>query len=109
MSMESQDQVLSQIVKRVTETEQPDLMVLFGSRARGNARPSSDYDVLIIKDSKQPRYARSADLYVSLADLPVEVDVLVYTPDEVAEWSSVREAFVTTAIREGKVMYEKPR
>lgn len=106
--MKNQDRVLNQIIKRVAETEQPDRMILFGSRARGDARPNSDYDLLVIKDSQQPRYARSADLYVSLADLPVEVDVLVYTPDEVAEWSSVREAFVTTAIREGKVLYEKP-
>jgi len=105
--MDSQDQVINQIIKRVTETEHPDRVILFGSRARGNARTNSDYDLLVIKDSQRPRYARSADLYASLADLPVEVDVMVYTPDEVSEWSSVREAFVTTAVREGKVLYEK--
>jgi hypothetical protein len=36
------------------------------------------------------------------------VDVVVYTPEEVEEWRSVPEAFVTTAIREGKVLYERP-
>ena len=37
------------------------------------------------------------------------MDILVYSPDEVQEWSQVRQAFVTTAVREGKVLYEKQR
>ena len=35
-------------------------------------------------------------------------DIIVRTPHEVYEWSAVPNAFVTTAIREGKVLYEKP-
>jgi hypothetical protein len=33
--------------------------------------------------------------------------VLVYTPEEVAEWAQVPQAFVTTATREGKTVYER--
>lgn len=58
---------------------------MFGSQARGDARPNSDFDVLVIKESDEPRYRRSVPLYVALADLPVEVEVMVYTPDEVEE------------------------
>ena len=36
-----------------------------------------------------PRYRRSIPLYVALADPPVEVEVMVYTPEEVDEWSQV--------------------
>jgi hypothetical protein len=32
-------------------------------------------------------------------------DILVYTPDEAEEWSSVPNAFVTTALREGRTLY----
>jgi hypothetical protein len=39
--------------------------------------------------------------------VPPAHGILVYTPQEVEEWSRVRQAFVTTAIREGKVLYEK--
>jgi len=35
------------------------------------------------------------------------VDVMVYTPEEVTEWSAVPQAFITTAVREGKVLYER--
>jgi hypothetical protein len=36
------------------------------------------------------------------------MDILVYSPQEVQEWSGVEQAFVTTSIREGKILYEDP-
>ena len=32
----------------------------------------------------------------------VSIDILVYTPEEVREWSAFPQAFVTTAVHEGK-------
>ena len=101
--------VIAQIVDRIVETAQPDKVILFGSRARGDARANSDFDVLVIKESSEPRYRRSVSLYVALASVPAEVEVLVYTPAEVEEWSQVPQAFVTTALREGTTLYERPR
>jgi len=63
-------------------------------------------DLLVIGDSKEPRYLRSAPLYGVLRDILTPMDILVYSPEEVEEWSGVRQAFATTAIREGKVLYE---
>ena len=103
------EDVTQDIVRRIVEAAQPEKIILFGSRARGDARPNSDFDVLVIKQTDEPRYRRSVPLYVALADLPVEVEVIVYTPDEVEEWSEVPQAFVTTAVREGTTIYERPR
>lgn len=105
--MGNSNQILREIVDRILDTEQPERIVLFGSRARGTERPNSDFDLLVIKKSKEPRYRRSARMYTVLASLPVEVEIMVYTPKEIAEWGAVPEAFVTTAIREGKVLYER--
>ena len=99
--------LLRDIVTRVVSAISPDQIFLFGSRARGNARPNSDIDILIIADSDQPRYRRSVPLYGVLKDVPVPIDILVYTADEVREWADVPQAFVTTARREGKLLYEK--
>ena len=101
------DSVVRDIVRRIVDTVQPERVILFGSQARGDARPHSDFDVLVIKQSDEPRYRRSIPLYVALADLPVEVEVMVYTPEEVNEWSAVPQAFVTTAVREGTTIYER--
>lgn len=95
------------ILRRIVDAAQPEKVILFGSRARGDAHPNSDYDLLVIKQSDEPRYRRSASLYVALADLPVEVEVMVYTPQEVEEWSQVPQAFITTAVREGAMIYER--
>ena len=103
------EDLIQDIVRRIVATAQPEKVILFGSRARGEARPDSDFDVLVIKESAEPRYRRSVPLYVALADVPVEVEVLVYTPEEVEEWSQVPQAFVTTAVREGRTLYERPR
>jgi uncharacterized protein len=100
-------QLLDEMVNRIREAIQPDRIVLFGSRARGTARASSDYDLLVIKESTEPRYRRSAPLYSKLADLPVEVEVVCYTPEEVRDWSNVPQAFISTALREGRVLYER--
>jgi predicted nucleotidyltransferase len=101
------DDLVQDIIQRIVETAQPDKVILFGSRARGNARPDSDFDLLVIKDTDEPSYRRDAPLYLALAGLNAPVDVMVYTPEEVREWSAVPEAFVTTAVREGKVVYER--
>jgi len=99
--------VVQEIVRRIVEAAQPDKVILFGSRARGRARPDSDFDFLVIKDSDEPGYRRDAPLHLALAGLNAPVDVLTYTPEEVREWSAVPQAFITTAVREGKVVYER--
>jgi len=101
------DAVIEEIVQRIVAAARPYKVILFGSRARGEARPGSDLDILVIQDSTEPRYRRSVPLYAALADLPVEVEVVVYTPAEMEEWAGVRQALVTTALREGRVLYER--
>jgi uncharacterized protein len=101
------NELLDTIVERIREAAQPDQIILFGSRARGSARANSDYDLLVVKKSDEPRYRRSAPLYTRLADLPAEVDIVVYTPTEIAEWSAVPQALVSIAVREGRLLYER--
>jgi predicted nucleotidyltransferase len=98
---------VQEVVQRIVEAAQPDKVILFGSRARGSARPDSDFDLVVIKNSDEPGYRRDASLYLALAGLNAPVDVMVYTPEEVREWSAVPQAFITTAVREGKVVYER--
>lgn len=81
--------IVSEMTRRIGSVSDPEKIILFGSRARGTAHADSDFDILIIQDSDQPRYRRAATLYRILADLPVEVELVVYTPEEVNQWSRV--------------------
>ena len=98
---------MQEIVRRLVEAIDPDRIVLFGSRARGDARADSDLDLLIVKDSDELRHRRAIPAYAALAGLGIPTDILWRTPAEIAEWSRVANHVTTRAIREGKVLYER--
>jgi predicted nucleotidyltransferase len=99
--------ILAEMVRRIVELADPDKIILFGSRARGDAGPHSDYDLLIIAPSHAPRWKRTGRLYVALAGSGVSKDIVWWTPEEADAWRNVKSHFITTAIREGKVLYER--
>ncbi len=98
--------LISEIVRRIVATAKPEKVILFGSRARGDARSDSDIDLLVVADDPQPRSQRASALYGVLSDILVPMDILVYRPEEIEEWRNVPQAFVTTAVREGSILYE---
>ena len=100
------DKLMTEIVRRIVAEACPQKVILFGSRSRGEARPDSDIDLLVISDDARSRAQRAADLYGVLSDIIIPMDVLVYRPEEIAEWQNVPQVFVTTAMREGRVLYE---
>jgi predicted nucleotidyltransferase len=101
------DATLREIVARLVRAVDPDKLVLFGSRAAGCERPGSDYDVLIVKAEPDPRRRRTGPLYHHLWGIPGAVDLLWFTPEEIDEWSQVRQHVATRALRDGVVVYEK--
>ena len=101
------DELLAEVVRRVLAAGSPEKIILFGSRARGDERPESDLDILVIEESGESRYRRASRYLRALAGLFPEKDVVVWTSDEIREWEQVPDAFVTTAIREGRVLYER--
>ena len=103
---ELDDNLMQEIVSRIVLKARPQQVILFGSRARNDARLESDLDLLVIADDCRPHASRASELYGVLSDILVPMDILVYQPEEVAEWQNVPQAFVTTAVREGRLLYE---
>jgi len=99
--------LLQTIVQRLLAAGQPQKIVLFGSQAREEAGRDSDYDLLVIENSNKPRYRRAVPYRRALKDLGTSKNIVVWTPQEVAEWQNVSNAFITTALREGAVLYER--
>ena len=101
------DEVLEEMVDRLVKELDPLKIILFGSYSSGEPTEDSDVDILIIKESNLPRYKRSVPAYKALSGLIIPKDILVYTPEEVEEWSEVPQSFVYGVIDKGTVIYEK--
>ena len=98
--------VLDEMVRRIVSRFRPQRIILFGSRARGDATKDSDYDLLIIGPSSEPRSRRTIPVYEALYGLGVSKDILWWTAEEAAEWGLVRNHITSVAQREGRVIYE---
>lgn len=102
------DPLVAEVVRRLVRELDPDRIILFGSRARGEHRPHSDLDLLIIKASDEPPHRRDARAYRAVGVVGVPKDLLWYTPEEVEMWSHSVNHVIATALREGRVVYDKP-
>jgi len=98
--------ILSDMVTKICQAGSPEKIILFGSMARGDADADSDIDLLVVESSSLPRYKRAARYRKAVAGLFIAKDIVVWSPEEIEEWKSVPNAFVTTILREGKVLYE---
>ena len=81
-------------------------IILFGSRARGDARPDSDADFLVVVP-RPPASTRQAmvELMDELRPLRVPADVLVLSAARFRQRAGVPGTLCHTALREGKVLY----
>lgn len=103
----SVNKTIDTIVQRIAKEYQPDKIILFGSRASGQARQDSDIDLFIIKQSTKNMIERMREVYPLLADVQMAVDVLVYTPEQVSKRTAMGDPFVRNILSEGKLLYQR--
>ena len=96
------------MVDRIVERFQPSQVVLFGSHARGTASEWSDVDLLVILPNVSDKRDAAINIRRVLGDLPVCKDIVVATPEEIARRGHLVGTVLRSALREGKVIYERP-
>jgi predicted nucleotidyltransferase len=87
---------------------QPRLAILFGSAARGDADPTSDVDIVLVKNTKDNFFDRLKKFALMLPPNAPRVDALIYTPEEFAKMKDWGTPLIQQAIKEGKIIYEVP-
>lgn len=96
---------LDEIVRRIVEAVHPDKIILFGSRARAEARGDSDFDLLVIKSGEVHRGQAEESIYRGLCGVTQPVDVVVVSASDAAELADCPYSVVYPALREGKTIY----
>ena len=106
------DSIIGQMVKALVEEADPEQVILFGSRARGDSREHSDVDLVVVEAEpfgpERSRHKEMMRLRRALRPFRVPVDVLVYSRDDVDYWRDSLNYVLARAMREGTVLYERP-
>ena len=95
------------MVERIVSGFDPERIILFGSLARGDARPDSDIDLLVVLSSCEDRKAATVSIMKAVADLPVSKDILVTSTHELETRGKLASTVLCPALREGKVVYAR--
>ncbi len=98
---------LTEAIDRIVGEFNPLRIILFGSWARGQARPDSDLDFLVVLPEVINKRRTTIDVMRALNELPISKDVIVTTPQEIAERGDVIGHVLRPALAEGIVIYER--
>jgi hypothetical protein len=100
------DPVLPDVVRRLVEVYHPLRIYLFGSAARGDAGPDSDYDLMVIIPDEAPQHLRRGNPgYRALRGTGVAADVQVWPLGDFKRQLHLKASFPSTIVREGKLLY----
>jgi predicted nucleotidyltransferase len=103
------DKMIQEMVNRIVEHFDPERIILFGSSARGDARPDSDVDLLVVMPIQGSKREKQLEIRALLRGIRLAKDIVVSKPEDF-EW---RKDIVGTiefpATKEGKVLYARDR
>ncbi|MFN0171115.1 MAG: nucleotidyltransferase domain-containing protein [Bryobacteraceae bacterium] len=100
------DRALAEMVRRLVEVYHPDRVYLFGSVARGEAGPDSDYDIMVVVPDHAPaQQAVSRVGYRAVRDLGLPRDIFVWKSSDFARQLHLKASLPSTIVREGRLLY----
>ena len=99
--------ILDRIVGTIVERFDAKRIVLFGSRARGEADPESDFDLFVEMETTRKPLDRIVEVSSAFGIHEWPMDIFVYTPEESARFRRIRGTLASIVQAEGKVLYER--
>jgi predicted nucleotidyltransferase len=98
---------IDQVVEQIVEKFKPQKIILFGSYARGDFRPESDVDMLVVMNTPLKDVQQAIQICQQI-DYRFGLDLIVHTPKYLQQRLEIGDWFLRDVIKEGKVLYETP-
>jgi uncharacterized protein len=99
-------QRFQEITRRLVAEFSPERIILFGSHAWGHPNKNSDVDLLVVvSESDLPPPRRAARAYRCLREVPLPLDILVRTREEVERTRHVPASLINEILERGRVLY----
>lgn len=92
-------------IESIVSRYHPIRVILFGSQARGDAKPDSDVDLLVVFDQPGDDRERRVGIRRALKDMPFAKDVLVASVSDLS--NAPAGTAIAEAIRDGVIVYER--
>jgi predicted nucleotidyltransferase len=93
------------LVDQIVTAVHPTRIILFGSAARGDARPESDIDLLIVMPEGTDSRAVTRLLYRKVDVVEKDFDLLVTTPEILEKYRDNCALVYKWALQEGREVY----
>src|SRR6266487_5623285 len=92
---------IDQVVEQIVEKFKPQKIILFGSYARGNPRPESDVDLLVVMDTPLKEIQQAIQISQEI-EYRFGLDLIVHTPKYLAERLKIGDWFLRDVLKEAK-------
>jgi len=99
--------LLQQITRTIVDRFHPRRVILFGSHARGEAKADSDLDLFVEMETPARPPERAIEISSAFGLRHWSLDIVVYTPEEVARLRGINGTLLSLIEGEGKVLYER--
>lgn len=100
--MAEDERIPELMVRQIVERFRPTRVVPFGSRARGQAEPWSNVDLLVVLPKVKGKRQATVEILRALGDPPLAVDIVVSTPEELARRGHAKSSVLRAAPRGGR-------
>ena len=101
------EEIIDRMTQRLAEEFHPEKIILFGSRARGEQKPDSDVDLLVVVRDVDDRRKLRIEMRRAVTAMGLSKDILVLTSDEFEVKRKIPGTIAYPADKEGKVLYAR--
>ncbi len=96
---------IRRVVQHIVARFRPQKVILFGSYAGGTPTADSDVDLLVTMETPLPNVEQAVAIRKAV-EIPFPTDLLVRTPQQIADRLALGDVFMREVVTKGIVLYE---